>query len=78
MKTTINIDVEKDLLDVAEQYAMQHQLSMAQLVDSFFKQLAAPQKNVVQLVRELGKPGIDENKDLIQGYYEEQKSKHGF
>lgn len=76
MKTTINIDVEKDLLAVAEQFASQHQLSLAQLVESFFKRLAMPQKNVVQLVRELKKPVIDESKDLKQAYYEEQKGKY--
>lgn len=80
MKTTISIDVEKDLLAVAEQYAEKQQLSLEQLIESFFQRLVmpTPHKNVVQLVRELEKPAIDEDKDLIQAYYEEQKGKHGF
>ena len=80
MKTTVNIELEKELLIAAEQYAEQHQLSLAQLIESFFKRLSAPasRKNVVQMVRELEKPMIEENKDLMQAYHEEQKSKHGF
>lgn len=80
MKANINLDVDSELLVVAEQYAEQHRLSLAQLIESFFKRLGtnASSKNVVQLVRELEKPVIDEGKDLGQGYYEEQKGKHGF
>lgn len=80
MKTTLNIDVEQDLLLAAEQYAKQQELSISQLIESFFKQLATPasRKNIVQLVRELEKPAMDEMLDLKQAYYEEQKDKHGF
>jgi len=39
MKTTVNIDVEEDLLNSTEQFGRQHQLSISQLIEFFLKDL---------------------------------------
>lgn len=79
MKTTISIDIEKDLLNQAEDYAKQHQLSVSELVELYFRNLSAPSnKNIIQLIEQLEKPHFDENMDLKKSFYEDQKAKYGF
>lgn len=80
MKTTVSVDIEKELLTAAERYAAQRRLSLDQLIESFFLRLSIPvsQKNIVQLMREMEKPTTNEVNDLTQACYEEQKNKHGF
>jgi menaquinone-dependent protoporphyrinogen IX oxidase len=80
MKSSLNITVEEDLLNRAKVYAEQHQTSLSQLIEAYLERLTKmPSKeNVVDLVRNLEKPDIPPDTNLIKQYYEEQKGKHGF
>ena len=80
MKNRLNITVDDVLMQQAKRYAARHQTSVSKLVEQYFKNLTRParSKNIIQLIENLPKPGIDINTNLKETYYEDQQKKHGF
>ena len=80
MKNRLNITVDDVLMQQAKRYAARHQTSVSKLVEQYFKNLTRParSKNIVQLIENLPKPGIDNKINLKETYYEDQQKKHGF
>lgn len=80
MKNRLNIAVDEILVQQAKRYAARHQTSVSKLVEQYFKNLTRParNKNIIQLIEKLPKPGIDTNTNLTKTYYEDQQKKHGF
>jgi hypothetical protein len=80
MKSRLNITVEDDLMNKAKRYASRHHISLSQLVERYFKSITRQVrgKNVIQIVDQLPKAHIEENTNLKEAYFEDQRKKHGF
>mgnify|MGYP000754730177 CR=1 FL=1 len=80
MKVRINLTIEGNLLNKIKRYASNKQMSVSELVESYFKSLTKPvkKKNLLEMVDKLDKPAISSDRNLKKGYYEDQAEKHGF
>lgn len=80
MKSRLNITVEDDLMNKAKRYASRHHVSLSQLVERYFRSITRQvrRQNVIQIVDQLPKAHIEENTNLKEAYFEDQKKKHGF
>jgi len=61
-------------------YAAKKQTSVSYLAEEYFNSIVKPakKKNILDLIKELSKPDIDDKLDLKKAFYEEQASKYGF
>ena len=68
MKNRLNITVDDVLMQQAKHYAARHQTSVSKLVEQYIKNLTRParNKNIIQLIEKLPKPGIDTNTNLTK------------
>ena len=80
MKERLNLTIDGALLEAMKAYAAKRQMSVSELVESYFKRVTKPvqRKTVLDLVDELKKPHIDPKADLKELYYKEQGEKYGF
>jgi hypothetical protein len=80
MKTRLNLTIEESIHERIKNYARVENVSISELVESFFKTLTspAPKKTILDLVDQLKKPAIPESADLKELYYKEKKEKYGF
>jgi len=80
MKARLNITIEADLLVKIKHYAQKQHISISELVESYFKNLAKPikRRNIIDLVEALEKPNIDVSGNLKEEYYQEKARKYGF
>ena len=80
MKARINLTIEEDLIHKIKSYAAEKQTSVSDLVEEYFSRVVKPtkRKTILDLVKELPKPDIDDNLDLKKAFYEEQAHKYGF
>lgn len=80
MKARLNLTIDNALLENVKGYAVKQQISVSELVESYFKIVTKPskRKNIISMVEKLEKPGIDANADLKDLYYQNKAKKHGF
>ncbi|HEY4336415.1 MAG TPA: DUF6364 family protein [Puia sp.] len=80
MKERLNLTIDGELLNAMKAYAAKKDMSVSELVESYFRQVTKPveRKNIRDLVRGLRKPAICDELDLKKLYYEEQAAKYGF
>lgn len=80
MKTRLNLTVDEALLSHIKAYAARKQISVSELVESYFKRMVRPpkKKNILHLVESLDTPAIDPKADLKKSFYREQSEKYGF
>lgn len=78
MKARLNLTIDQSLLEDVKQYASLRNMSVSELVEAHFKVLTKEKKkSFVELIRELPKPKISDDRDLIEEYYEEKRKKYG-
>lgn len=77
MKTRLNLTIENNLLTNMKLYAEKRHVSVSELVEDYFKSVTKPikRKNIIDLIESLDKPNIDQNADLKELYYQDQR--HG-
>jgi Family of unknown function (DUF6364) len=80
MKERLNLTIDGALLEAMKAYAAKRQMSVSELVESYFKHVTKPvhRRNILDLVDELEAPAIDPEVDLKELFYKEQGEKHGF
>jgi hypothetical protein len=80
MKTRINLTIEESLLNQVKHYAAERKVSVSELVEQYFSQLAKPVKksNLIDLVKSLAKTDKYDGVDLKKQYFEDNASKYGF
>lgn len=80
MKERLNLTIDGDLLNAMKAYAAKKEMSVSELVESYFRSVTKPvqRKNVRELIRGLRKPTISDDLDLKKLYYEERAAKYGF
>jgi hypothetical protein len=80
MKERLNLTIDGELLNAMKAYAAKKQMSVSELVESYFRTVTKPvqRKNILDLVRGLKKPAISDELDLKELYYKEQAEKYGF
>jgi hypothetical protein len=80
MKARLNLTIDDSLLENMKNYAVKQQLSVSELVESYFKTVTKPskRKNIIHLIEKLDKPFIAEETDLKDQYYKENAKKYGF
>ena len=78
MKARLNLTIEQTLLDQVKKFAAQKNTSVSELVEDYFKTITKPKKqSLVDLIRSLPKPDIDENFDWKEEYYKGKMKKYG-
>jgi hypothetical protein len=80
MKERLNLTIDGALLESMKMYAASRQMSVSELVETYFKTVTKPvqRRNVLDLVDKLGKPAISSKSDLKDLFYKEQGGKYGF
>ncbi|HEY4060848.1 MAG TPA: DUF6364 family protein [Puia sp.] len=80
MKERLNLTIDGALLDSMKAYAVSRQMSVSELVESYFRTVTKPvqRRNILDLVDKLEKPAIDTRSDLKELFYKEQGGKYGF
>jgi DNA-directed RNA polymerase beta' subunit len=80
MKVRINLTIDDHILNKIKRYAANKQISVSELVETYFKNLTKPdkRKNIIELVDDLKKPAIQSGRDLKKEFYEDQAGKYGF
>ena len=80
MKERLNLTIDGELLNAMKAYAAKKEMSVSELVESYFRNVTKPveRKNILELVRGLKKPALSDELDLKKLYYEEQAEKYGF
>lgn len=80
MKERLNLTIDGELLTAMKVYAARKEMSVSELVESFFRSVTKPveRKNIVELMRELRKPVNSYEGDLEELYYKERAAKYGF
>jgi len=73
MKERLNLTIDADLVASMKAYAASKQMSVSELVESYFRTVtkALPRKNIIDLVDGLERPAIDGQEDLKALYYKE-------
>jgi hypothetical protein len=77
MKSRLNLTIDDSLLKRIKLYAEKRQISLSELVESYFKNITKlrQKENFIDLVEKLGPHDIDPNADLKELYYQDRK--HG-
>lgn len=80
MKARLNITIDKEILEQVKYYANQQNSSVSEMVESYFKEVIKPVKkeNILSMVERLSPPDFNVNIELMEIYYKEKASKHGF
>lgn len=80
MKARLNLTIDQALLESMKTYASNKQISISELVETYFKRISRParRKNILHLVDQLDTPVIDPKADLKELFYQEQSGKYGY
>jgi len=79
MKARLSLKIDEGLLSEVNSYVTKHNSSISQLVENYFKTLLVSKPtNVLEMIKDLPKPDIDDDLDLKKAFYEERASKYGF
>ena len=80
MKERLNLTIDGDLLNAMKAYAAKKEMSVSELVESYFRSVTKPveKKNILDLMRELPKPVNNYEGDITEIYYKERAAKYGF
>jgi hypothetical protein len=80
MKERLNLTIDSELLNSMKAYASKKQISVSELVESYFRSLTKPVRrtNILDLIGQLKKPAISDKADLKDLFYREQGEKYGF
>ncbi|MEJ7694389.1 DUF6364 family protein [Daejeonella sp.] len=82
MKAKLNLTIEQDILFLMKQYSVRQKRSISEIVEDYFRVIAAPKKkeSFVEMINNLPKPAIDINPDLDlkEEYYKAKAKKYGF
>ena len=79
MKARLNITIEESLLKNVKCFAEEHNTSVSELVENYFKMIVKPKKkkSLSELIKELPKPKLEENFNWKEEYYKGKKKKYG-
>ena len=79
MKARLNITIEESLLKNVKYFAEEHNTSVSELVENYFKMIVKPKKkkSLSELIKELPKPKLEENFNWKEEYYKGKKKKYG-
>ena len=78
MKTTIEIDIDEELLRKVNSYALNHNTSFSEIVENYLIQLSKKEKvtkpkkrkNILDLIENLPSPKIKKSYNLKMRYFE--------
>jgi len=73
MKERLNLTIDAELVESMKAYAANKQLSVSELVESYFRTVTRPlpRTNILDMVDQLEKPAIDTNGHLKELLYKE-------
>jgi hypothetical protein len=82
MKERLNLTIDGELLDAMKAYAASKEMSVSELVESYFRSVTkrAQGRNILDLVDGLERPvpGGHTDGDLREVFYKGQEKKYGF
>lgn len=73
MKERLNLTIDAELVESMKAYAASKQMSVSELVESYFRSVTrpVPRMNILDLVDGLERPDLDGKADLKELYYKE-------
>jgi len=73
MKERLNLTIDADLVESMKAYAASKNMSVSELVESYFRTVTRPmpRANILDLIDQLEKPAFDVNADLKEQYYQQ-------
>lgn len=78
MKARLNITIEAPLLKEVKKIAAKKNISVSEMVEDYFKIITRPKrKTLIELLDELPKVHISEDRDLVKEYYDAKMKKYG-
>lgn len=79
MKERLNLTIDGELLDAMKAYAASKEMSVSELVESYFRYVTKPvqRRNILDLVDELEAPAVPLAADWRQLFYKGQEKKYG-
>jgi len=79
MKARLNLTIEESILKNVKYFAEEHNTSVSELVENYFKLIVKPKKkkSLSELIEELPKPKLEENFNWKEEYYKGKKKKYG-
>jgi hypothetical protein len=71
MKERLNLTIDAGLVESMKAYAASKNLSVSELVESYFRTVTRPlpRTNILDMVDQLEAPAFDVNADLKEHYY---------
>jgi len=80
MKERLNLTIDKGLLEAMKAYAAKKEMSVSELVESYFQKVTRPihRNSILDIVETLKRPAINPKADLKDLFYKEQGEKYGF
>lgn len=79
MKARLNITIDEDVLRSVKYLAEEHNTSVSELVETYFKSIVKPKKakSFSALIKELPKVKLREGYDWKEEYYQGKRKKYG-
>ena len=76
MKERLNLTIDADLVESMKAYAAGKNMSVSELVESYFRTVTRPmpRANILELIDQLEKPAFDVNADLKELFYKESRN----
>ena len=73
MKERLNLTIDAGLVESMKSYAASKNMSVSELVESYFRTVTRPlpRTNILDMVDQLEKPGLDMDMDLKEHYYQQ-------
>ena len=80
MKERLNLTIDAGLVESMKAYAASKQMSVSELVESYFRMVTKPleRKSIVDIVDGLERPSFEVDADLKELFYKEQGGGYGF
>lgn len=74
MKTRLELDINKELLDKANSHALNNGTNITVLIENYFKSLNLSNKrlNILDLIEGLEKPNLSQYGNLKEYYYQDK------
>ena len=73
MKERLNLTIDAELVEAMKAYAASKQMSVSELVESYFRTVTRPmpRTNILDMLDQLVKPDLDVKTDLKERFYKE-------
>ena len=78
MKARLSLSIDTDILKEVKKLSAKKNMNISEMVEDYFKIITRPKrKTLIELLDELPKVHISEDRDLVKEYYDAKMKKYG-